>query len=109
MRLVNDFGDIVRMSESAYRRYLRHGAMGMPKSASDYGKVIADLSFTATDAEPEDFQNALDAAGLGARANKCAKCGAAPSEMCRGKRNRWSGEFKYMKTVHRARRERGEG
>ena len=55
MRLVNDFGEIVRMSERNFRKYLKDCAQKV-QPASKYGKVIGHLSLTSTDWTEEDFQ-----------------------------------------------------
>ena len=65
MRLVNDFGEIVRMSERNYLRYLKDGAEGNIQAASKYGKVLGTLSWTATDCEVQDYQHMYQSAKAG--------------------------------------------
>lgn len=60
MRLVNCFGCIYRMSERNYRKFLRAGAADGSVRVDAYGKQIGVIDFTATDAEPREYQDTLD-------------------------------------------------
>lgn len=57
--IVNDFGALFFMTESKYRKYLARGIDDAFPDAEDYGTRIGCVAFHATDAEPRDFEYAL--------------------------------------------------
>jgi hypothetical protein len=60
VRLVNDWGVIVRMSERNFVKWLKLGASGDIQSADKFGKVIGSLSISTVDLDPEDFKFRLE-------------------------------------------------
>lgn len=60
MRLVNDYGQIVRMTEKNYRKWLEAGAIGHIRPACNYGNAVGHLSFTATNQTMEGFKSQLE-------------------------------------------------
>lgn len=59
MRFIDDWGQLVRMSERAFWRFLRDGAAGKNPNASDYGKTIGIVDMHTVDAKPDDFRATL--------------------------------------------------
>lgn len=61
MKLVNDYGVIVRMTAKQYVAFLRAGAAGQQGlSAADFGRVVGTLDLTATDWDANDFKSMLN-------------------------------------------------
>jgi len=59
-RYVDDWGEIIRMTERNFRRFLRDGAKGILEDPKNYGVVIGNISFRTIDTSPEDFNNSLE-------------------------------------------------
>lgn len=55
MKIVNDWGQLFRMSERKYKTYIIAGSEGKDPNASEYGKFIGVISFEGIDAKPKDF------------------------------------------------------
>lgn len=57
MRIVNNYGELIRMSERNYKRFLQDGA-AHPHTIvpADYGKMIGVIDFTCTDATKADYE-----------------------------------------------------
>jgi len=61
MKIVDDYGELYRMSEDNYRRYLRSSADGENLSPSDFGgRLIGTIDFWTIDKKPIDYRDALD-------------------------------------------------
>ena len=60
MKIVNDWGELFKMSERKYRQFLRAGAAGKEPEACKYGKCIGVVAFNSVDVKPRDYQFALD-------------------------------------------------
>jgi hypothetical protein len=60
MRYVNAYGEIVRMSERNYRKFLRDGMAGKNPIAGGYGRIVSVIDFNGTDARETDYEYALE-------------------------------------------------
>lgn len=65
MKIVNDWGQLWRMSDRNYRRYLKSGINVIPRGLLPSperfgGKLIGVIAFHAIDSRPSDYQFALD-------------------------------------------------
>lgn len=58
MKLVNDWGSIYRLSDSAYRRFLDAGMLGKEPNARDYGTCLGSIAMSTMDAKPIDYEMA---------------------------------------------------
>lgn len=70
VKIVNSWGELYRMSDRNYLRYLRAGVDGKDPDASNFGKRIGVIAFTSIDAKPQDFKWTLDGEAL---ANTCGQ------------------------------------
>ena len=85
-RYVVDHGEIYRMTEIRYRRYILAGTKAEAPNAGDYGSLIA-TAVTVTRFSVSDFNDlfAQEHAADVVRWSSvtCPACGAAPREACR--------------------------
>lgn len=71
MQFVSCYGGIWRLSDRAFKRFLKNAAAGQPWNLNDYGKmVVPQTDMNATDLTAEQAQeilNGADAAEVTAR------------------------------------------
>ncbi len=61
MKIIDYWGELYRISERGYVKFLRDGAADGNKGPEDFGgKLIGTIAFHAIDAKPSDFKEALE-------------------------------------------------
>lgn len=62
MKVIDDWGVLVKMTDRDYLRYLRAGAEGKDPDSKDFGgRRIGEITFHTVDRTTRDYQDELNA------------------------------------------------
>jgi hypothetical protein len=87
-RYVVDHGEIYRMTETRFRRYLLEGSKDEVPDASQFG-VLVGAALTVNKLTPSDFSDLYNKLTREVLSSACPTCDAEPGELCCSLAKRW--------------------